>query len=170
MGGGAGLRARGLHAAVGRSCQAPALGHRASLAHVRLGKHELALEFRAARLKLAGLRERAELLEGDGGRLGAALAIQHDLRRELEKLLRQAEQTDPFAEPYLTRTTADQIVVVYAALGEWHKAMDWVERAYDRRPVRLRRLLTEPLFDRRGLAVDPRYARLLRMAVMEELM
>jgi hypothetical protein len=31
-------------------------------------------------------------------------------------------------------------------------------------------MLTEPPFDRRGLAVDRRYARLLRMAVMEELM
>jgi hypothetical protein len=48
--------------------------------------------------------------------------------------------------------------------------MDWVERAYHRRPVRLRRMLTEPPFDRRGLAVDPRYARLLRVAVMEDLM
>jgi serine/threonine protein kinase len=74
------------------------------------------------------------------------------------------------AEPYLTRIPADQIVIGYAALGEWHKAMNWVERAYDRRPVRLRRMLTEPPFDRRGLAVDRRYARLLRMAVMEELM
>jgi tetratricopeptide (TPR) repeat protein len=147
----------------------PAL-ERLELAHVRLGEHELALEFRAARLKFAGHRDRAELLEADREQFGAAVAIQHDLRRKLEELLRQAEQTDPFAEPYLTRTPADQIVATYAALGEWHKAMDWVERAYDHRPVRLRRLLTEPLFDRRGLAVDPRYARLLRMAVMEELM
>jgi hypothetical protein len=36
--------------------------------------------------------------------------------------------------------------------------------------VRLRRLLTEPPFDRRGLAVDPRYSRLLRAAVMEDLL
>ncbi len=73
-------------------------------------------------------------------------------------------------EERIERTTADQIIVVCAALGEWHKAMDWVERSYDRRPVRLRRTLTDPPFDRRGLAVDPRYARLLRVSVMEDLM
>jgi hypothetical protein len=100
----------------------------------------------------------------------AAEAMRRDLRRELEELLGEAEKTDPFEPYYMTRTTADQIVVVYAALGEWHKAMDWVERSYERRPVRLRRLLSEPPFDRRGLAVDPRYARLLRAAVMEDLL
>jgi hypothetical protein len=96
--------------------------------------------------------------------------MHQDLRRELDELLKAAEEGDPFEPYYMTRTTADQIVVVYAALGEWHKAMDWVEKAYERRPVRLRRLLTEPPFDRRGLAVDPRYARLLRAAVMEDLL
>jgi hypothetical protein len=96
--------------------------------------------------------------------------MHQDLRRELDELLKEAEEGDPFEPYYMTRTTADQIVVVYAALGEWHKAMDWVEKAYERRPVRLRRLLTEPPFDRRGLAVDPRYARLLRAAVMEDLL
>lgn len=147
----------------------PAL-ERLELAHVRLGELDLALEIRASRLRLGGQAERADLLTRDGETLGAAEAVARDLRRELEGLLRKAEQADPFADYYLTRTTADQIVVVYAALGEWHKAMDWVERAYARRPVRLRRLLTEPPFDRRGLAVDPRYARLLRSAVMEDLL
>ncbi len=48
--------------------------------------------------------------------------------------------------------------------------MDWVELAYERRPVRLRRMLTEPPIDRRGLAADPLYARLLRAALMDDLM
>jgi tetratricopeptide (TPR) repeat protein/tRNA A-37 threonylcarbamoyl transferase component Bud32 len=143
---------------------------RLELAHARLGELDLALEIRATRLRLAGRRERADLLRADASEAGAAQAIERDLRRELEELLRQAEQSDPFAEPHLTRTGADQIILTYAALGEWSKAMDWVERAYDRRPVRLRRVLTELPFDRRGLAADPRYARLLRAAVLEDLM
>lgn len=147
----------------------PAL-ERLELAHVRLGELERALEIRDSRLRMSGRRERAELLMSEATSAGAAEALQRDLRRELDELLQQAERTDPFADYHLTRTTADQIVLVYAGLGEWHKAMDWVERAYDRRPVRLRRMLTEPPFDRRGLAVDPRYARLLRVAVMEDLM
>jgi hypothetical protein len=47
--------------------------------------------------------------------------------------------------------------------------MDWVERAYERRPGRLRRVLTDQTFDQRGLAVDPRYARLLRVAGLASL-
>lgn len=147
----------------------PAL-ERLELAHVRLGEPGLALEFRAARLRQNGHRDRAELLTREADGHGPAEAIQRDLRRELEDQLRNAEQTDPFADYYLTRTAADQIVLTYAALGEWHQAMDWVERIYDRRPVRLRRTLTDLPFDRRGLAVDPRYARLLRAGVLEDLL
>lgn len=143
---------------------------RLELAHARLGELDLAAEIRASRLRLGGRRDRADLLDADLARLGAAEAMHQDLRRELDELLKEAEEWDPFEPYHLTRTTADQLVVVYAALGEWHKAMDWVERSYERRPVRLRRLLTEPPFDRRGLAVDPRYARLLRAAVMEDLL
>jgi tetratricopeptide (TPR) repeat protein len=147
----------------------PAL-ERLELAHARLGQLDLAVEIRASRLRQDGHGDRADLLAADADTIGAAGAMQRDLERELAELLARAQESDPFAGYYLTRTTADQIVVVYAALGEWHKAMDWVERAYQRRPVRLRRLLTEPPFDRRGLAVDPRYARLLRVAVLEDLL
>jgi tetratricopeptide (TPR) repeat protein len=147
----------------------PAL-ERLELAHARLGEMDLAAEIRASRLRLGGRRDRADLLDKDHTALGAAGAVQRDLGRELDELLQEAEETDPFEPYYMTRTTADQIVVVYAALSEWHQAMDWVEKAYERRPVRLRRLLTELPFDRRGLAVDPRYARLLRAAVMEDLL
>ena len=64
---------------------------------------------------------------------------------------------------------ADSIVVAYAELGEWSKAMDWVERGYYQRPGRLRRVLTDLAYDRRGLASDPRYVRLLRTAGLAEL-
>jgi tetratricopeptide (TPR) repeat protein len=154
------------HAIALQPSYGPAL-ERLELAHRRLGEMDRALEIRGSRLRLGGHAERADLLIQDGETLGAGPAIERDLRRELEGLL---AKPDPFANYYLTRTTADQIVVVYAALGEWRQAMDWVERAYAQRPIRLRRLLTEPPYDRRGLAVDPRYARLLRSAVMEDLL
>jgi tetratricopeptide (TPR) repeat protein len=147
----------------------PAL-ERLELAHVRLGEPGVALDLRATRLRLGGHRERADLLAREADAGGPAEAIQRDLRRELAQLLTQAEQTDPFSDEFLTRTAADQIILTCAALGEWHQAMDWVERAYERRPVRLRRVLTELPFDRHGLAADPRYARLLRAAVLEDLM
>jgi hypothetical protein len=56
----------------------------------------------------------------------------------------------------------------HAGLGEWREAMDWVERAYERRPGRLRRMLTDMPVDYRGLAVDPRYARLMRVAGLDD--
>jgi serine/threonine protein kinase len=147
----------------------PAL-ERLELAHVRLGELDRALEIRISRLRQAGHRDRVETLTREAAGIGPGPAMHQDLRLELADLLRKAEETDPFEPYYLTRTTADQIIITCAALGDWHQAMDWVERSYDRRPVRLRRVLTELPFDRRGLAADPRYARLLRAAVMEDLL
>lgn len=146
----------------------PAL-ERLEIARARLGSHELALEIRSSRIRLSGDRERAELLDREAVEVGAADALQRDLRRELGVLLAEAARSDPFAEYFTTRTTADRIVMVCVELGEWQAAMDWVEQSYQRRPGRLRRLLTELPFDRRALAVDPRYARLLRVAGLEEL-
>ena len=119
-------------------------------------------------MRLSGQRERADLLEAEGRSIGARDAIRKDVRRELDSLLQQAESTDPFLH-HVRRTVADRIVSGYAELGEWRQAMDWVERAYERRPGRLRRMLADLPVDYRGLAVDPRYARLLRVAGMEEL-
>jgi len=82
----------------------------------------------------------------------------------------QAAQEDPFPDPNTSRQPSDTIIVVLAELGEWHEAMNWVERAYHRRPGRLRWVLMELLYDHHGLAVDPRYARLLRTAGLAELL
>ena len=69
----------------------------------------------------------------------------------------------------MRRNVGDRIANAHAELGEWREAMDWVERAYERRPGRLRRMLTDLTVDYRGLAVDPRYARLMRVAGLDDL-
>ena len=145
----------------------PAL-ERLELARTRLGELDLALELRVSRMQLAGNGKRADLLERDAATLGAADAIRRDARRELDALLKQAETTDPFQDN-VRRNAGDRIVSGYAELGLWHEAMDWVQRGYEKRPGRLRRMLTDMPVDFRGLAVDPRYARLLRVAGMEDL-
>jgi hypothetical protein len=117
---------------------------------------------------LSGNGSRADLLEVEAATLGAADAIRRDVRRELDALLKQAEITDPFADN-LRRNAGDRIVSGYAELGLWHEAMNWVQRGYEKRPGRLRRMLTDLPVDFRGLAVDPRYARLMRVAGMEDL-
>ena len=146
----------------------PAL-ERLELARARLGEHELAVEIRSSRIRLAGQRERADKLDDDTRTLGASRAIKADVRRELDELLLQAATTDPFLN-HVGRTVADRIVAAHAELGEWSEAMNWVERAYEWRPGRLRRMLADLPTDYRGLAVDPRYARLLRVAGMEDMM
>jgi serine/threonine-protein kinase len=143
---------------------------RLELALFRIGEVDRALETRVSRLRVAGHDERAEILEGEAAEVGFAEARLRDVRRELYQLLSEAEKNDPFIDHSGSRSPADGIVIAYAELGEWNKAMDWVERAYSRRPGRLRRMLTDHPFDHHGLAVDPRYARLLRVAGLEELL
>jgi tetratricopeptide (TPR) repeat protein len=147
----------------------PAL-ERLELAYYRIGEHDRALETRASRLRLGGHNERADILEREAAELGFPEARLRDVRRELEGLLSDAEKSDPFVEGVSSRSPADCIVIACAELGEWSKAMDWIERAYQRRPGQLRRMLTDHLYDHHGLAVDPRYARLLRVAGLEELL
>ena len=148
---------------------APAL-ERLEIARVRLGEMAYAVELRVSRLRIGGRGDRATTIESEAASLGHAEARRRDCQRELEEMLMMAEASDPFAEYFLGRNLGDRIVNVYAELGRWHDAMSWVERAYERRPGRLRRILTDQLFDRRGLAVDARYARLLRVAGLEELL
>jgi tetratricopeptide (TPR) repeat protein len=136
----------------------------------RVGRHEEAADARRA---LHGLRQKTgalEAFEADIARIGPAAARLEDIKRELAALLERATTEDPFKALNVSRQMADYIIVAYAELGEWKKAMDWVERSFFRRPGRLRRVLTDLPFDRRGLAVDPRYARMLRMAGLEELL
>lgn len=146
----------------------PAL-ERLELAHTRLGEFDRAIEIRSSRMRLAGQRERADVLDREGSEVGAEEAIHRDVRRELNTLLAQAEGGDPFLD-HVRRNAGDRIVSGYAELGEWTAAMDWVQRAYERRPGRLRRMLADLPVDYRGLAVDPRYARLMRVAGLEDLM
>lgn len=157
-------RAISLHAAF-----LPAL-ERLELARVRLGEIQYALETRVTRLKILKLHERGDRLEAHAREVGPEKARLRDIRIELEEMLKQAETIDPFNKFVIGLNLGDRILNAYAELGEWSEAMTWVERAYERHPGRLRRILTDQPFDRRGLAADARYARLLRVAGLEELL
>ena len=134
----------------------------------RAGWHDQALDARRTLLGMRGLHERAAALQDTARTDGWPVARERDIRNELDALLARAAQEDPFFEAG-TRIQADSIVVAYAELGEWSRAMDWVERGYYQRPGRLRRVLTDLAYDRGGLASDPRYVRLLRTAGLAEL-
>ncbi len=134
----------------------------------RAGWHDQALDARRTLLGMRGLHERAAALQETTRTDGWPVARERDVHNELDALLGRAAQEDPFIE-LGTRMQADSIVIAHAELGEWSGAMDWVERGYYQRPGRLRRVLTDLPYDRRGLASDPRYVRLLRTAGLAEL-
>ena len=130
----------------------------------RSGRHEEASD---ARRMLLGIRRQFDRF----GRLSATLAEhgwpaarEEDLRTELAKHLAVAATSDAFRDEGSSRQLSDRIIMTAGELGNWSTAMDWVERGYFVRPGRLMRVLTDLPFDRRGLASDPRYARLLRTA------
>jgi len=136
----------------------------------RAGRHEEALDARRALLGLRGASERMQQLTERTARDGWTAAREADLRIELAELLARADREDPFHDVQSSFQLSDRILIALAELGEWTSAMDWVERAYHRRPGRLRRLLTDLPYDHHGLASDPRYARLLRTAGLEDLL
>jgi tetratricopeptide (TPR) repeat protein len=136
----------------------------------RAGRHEEALAARRAMLGTAGEKARLAALDQRVATEGWSRAREADLRTELAELLAQAEREDPFQDKAGSRQLSDSILIVLAELGEWHQAMDWVERAYHRRPGRLRRILLDLPYDHHGLAIDPRYARLLQTAGLYEML
>lgn len=143
---------------------------RLEIACHRAGYADDACVARRSLLAQRGQTERLSRLEENIAALGWPAARAADVQRELVQLLEQATTEDPFVDTATSRQLSDRIIVAYAELGEWKTAMDWVERGYHRRPGRLRRVLTDFLFNRRGLAVDPRYAPLLRTAGLESLL
>ncbi len=142
---------------------------RLEIACHRAGRHAEAQVTRTTVHNLRNKLERAAQIDRDVGAMGWPAARVVDVQRDLDELLARAETADPFVD-HGSRQDADAIITAYADLGRWTEAMTWVERGYHRRPGRLRRVLTDMLFDRRGLAIDPRYAPLLRNAGLDELL
>jgi serine/threonine-protein kinase len=135
----------------------------------RAGQHEEALDARRSMLGAQKETERLHALDEDVAKLGWPAAREADLRRGLQQLLEKSRTEDAFQDAAGSRQLSDKLIIVLAELGEWQRAMDWVEQGYHRRPGRLRRVLMDLPYNRRGLAVDPRYARLLRTAGLTHL-
>jgi tetratricopeptide (TPR) repeat protein len=155
-----------LRGAISRQAGYSTALERMELALVRLGRLDEAIDFRIAQLRTSGRAERAELLQEDAGSAGPEEARRRDLLREVEQLLAEAGRSDPFDKSQ-TRTTSDRLIIAYSQLGDWANAMTWIERSYANKPGRLRRVLMDLPIDRKGLATNPRYARLLRVAGLE---
>ncbi len=159
-----------LRAALKINPQYDAALERLAMACHRAGKFDEAASARRALLGQRGLELRLVALDVDLKAKGWAHAREADLRRELQELLHRAKSDDPFLDQGTSRRLSDSLVITLAELGAWTQAMDWVEKGYHRRPRRLRRVLRDLPFNPGGLAVDPRYAPMLRLAGLEELL
>jgi tetratricopeptide (TPR) repeat protein len=135
----------------------------------RAGLIEEAFDARRSMLGVRGETARLQALTEANDRQGWAAAREADLRQELQQLLEKAQAEDPFQDAAGSRQLSDKLIIVLAELGEWNRAMDWLEQGYHRRPGRMRRVLMDLPYNRKGLAVDARYARLLRTAGLTHL-
>ncbi|MBI3792682.1 MAG: protein kinase [Gemmatimonadetes bacterium] len=143
---------------------------RLAMACHRAGLPADAASARRALLGQRGLELRLVALDVDLKTHGWTHARDADLERELADLLARAQREDPFKDIGTSRQPSDNIIITLAELGRWTEAMDWVERGFHRRPGRLRRVLRDMPFNPGGLAIDPRYAPMLRLAGLEELL
>ncbi len=135
----------------------------------RAGLIEEAFDARRSMLGVRGETARLQALTEANDRQGWPAAREADLRQELQQLLEKAQLEDPFQDAAGSRQLSDKLIIVLAELGEWNRAMDWLEQGYHRRPGRMRRVLMDLPYNRKGLAVDARYARLLRTAGLTHL-
>jgi serine/threonine protein kinase/tetratricopeptide (TPR) repeat protein len=137
---------------------------------VQVGDVDAGVDFRLTRLRVTGAEARASQLERDREECGAVEARRRDLRRALDQMLTRTGEGDPLAHHPTGPSLGDRIALAYSDLTEWLPAVTWIERAYARSPNRLRRLLMDQPFDRAGLATEPRYVRLLRVAGLNDLL
>lgn len=136
---------------------------------VELGDLESAVHYRALKLRQSGQSARADELQQLAATAGAAEARRRDLHAEIDGLQKHITGHGPFSREMTTNSPGDRLALAYSQLGDWPNAVRWIERAYANRPGRLRRLLMDLPFDRRGLSTESRFVRLLQLAGLDDL-
>jgi TolB-like protein len=103
-----------------------------------------------------------------GGPDGYERVRRDDLMRQIRAL------SVPPARPYklpddtVPQLREEKVAALYAQLGEWTPAMDWVIKLRERRPRRFLLIVANPLFA--GLRSDPRYLPLVKAEGLEPLL
>jgi tetratricopeptide (TPR) repeat protein len=124
-----------------------------------LGRFGEAIDARAAAPDSTGVgRFRAAF--GRAGEPGYREVLVADLERRIDSLRRAPESRGPVPADTVPPLREHRIAWLYAQLGRWTEAMDWVLREYRRRPTRFRTVVMDPAFA--GLARDPRFRELKR--------
>ncbi len=95
----------------------------------------------------------------EGGAEGYARVRREDLTRQLDAQLAAASAPYRIPQDTVPQLREERIVYLYAQLGEWTKAMDWVIKLRERRPKRFLLYVTNPQYA--GLRADPRFAQMV---------
>ena len=131
----------------------------------KLGKYKEAIEERRTLGELTGAAAFARAFT-QGGAAGYEQERVADLRRRADSMA--AAPPPPSELDLVPPFREGRIATLYAQLGDWKRAMDWVLKERERRPRRFRLYVTNPDFA--GLRNDPRYLPLVKQEGLEGLM
>ena len=116
--------------------------------YVLAGKHKEAIAELREGVRLSG---ETPIAQADLGHAYGVAGMQAEVRKVLDELRRLSRSH------YVDAT---RFALVYTGLGERDRAMEWLEKAYERRDMGLIMLRPDPRFD--PLRNDPRYQSLIR--------
>jgi len=133
----------------------------------QLRRYEEAIEARRQGGDTAGAAEYARGF-ARGGAAGYEAVRQADLRRQIAELEAPLNRPYKLPEDTVPLLREERIAALYAQLGEWTKAMDWVMQLVEHRPRRFRLIVANPQFA--GLRRDPRFTALVKEQGLEELL
>jgi serine/threonine-protein kinase len=133
----------------------------------QLRRYEEAIEARRQGGDTGGVGEYARGF-ARGGAAGYEAVRQADLRRQIAALEAPLNRPYKLPEDTVPPLREERIIALYAQLGEWTKAMDWVLKLVEHRPRRFRLIVANPQFA--GLRRDPRFQALVRAQGLEDLL
>ena len=103
-----------------------------------------------------------------GGEKGYDTVRREDLLHQLEPLLAPPNRPYKLPDDTVPQLREEKVAAIYAQLGQWTDAMDWVQKEYEHRPRRFRLYVTNPAFA--GLVNDPRFLPLVKKEGLEALL
>jgi tetratricopeptide (TPR) repeat protein len=122
--------------AIAIDASSPVAYRRRGWAYQMLGRHDEAI----ATFERAHALSRGELIEVAALGRGFAMAGRRD---DARRMISELRDRDPSGD-----LTAYSIGEIYAAMGDAAAAVEWLERAYEKRSIWFIFLKTEPVFDK----------------------
>jgi hypothetical protein len=148
-----------LRAALAKDAMIPGPWTRIIQIYERTGRWKEAIEARRHAPDTTGAARFAAAFEKEG-ETGYRRVLEQDIRRRIDSLVTRLNGPQDEIADTVAPLREVRIALLYAQLGEWSKAMDWVLRDRARRPKRISWVLVHP--DLAALRNDPRFEALKR--------